>query len=298
MNASEYSRRAGISGQCIIGTAPAFQRVQSTLVAVLNTHLGKFRMSHVVPSSSELDILNAQLIELLELHPAFGKEARKERARRAMQLASRGVKPPGQTMPSAAPEGIKKDSSMGSEEDAKHPITQEVHDNAESSSKLQEAKNLLAGILKRELNGPAAAAAAANGKSSAPEHSAAQESSMSGSPGLQEDALLKNGNAQHRIATLLAQAIRKTQHSENDSIKECCDALQEKPGNVALSGVVQQIKDALQKESGNDALLRQTLASTVHSRKRKDRAEDEVAVHALMALNDTTQDEAPSNGVA
>eukprot|EP00889_Picochlorum_renovo_P005243 jgi/Picre1/32273/NNA_007619.t1 len=154
----------GLPDNCSIGSAPAFQRVQSTLVAVLNTHLGKFRMSHVVPSSSELDLLNAQMIELLELHPAFGKEARKERARRAMQLASRYVKPPGQT---GASEGIiKKDShsSKGSEEDVgKHPNSQEVQDNAESSSKLQEAKNLLAGILKRELNG-SAAAAATNGK--------------------------------------------------------------------------------------------------------------------------------------
>lgn len=291
MNASEYSKRVGIPDNCSIGSAPAFQRVQSTLVAVLNTHLGKFRMSHVVPSSSELDLLNAQLIELLELHPAFGKEARKERARRAMQLASRYVKPPGQP---GASEGIiiKKDShsSKGSEEDVgTHPNSQEeVQDNPESSSKLQEAKNLLAGILKRELNG----SAAANGKSGdAPEHNASQESSMSGSSGLEEDAVVRYGNTQHRITNLLAQAIRKTQDSENNSLKE------EKPGNTALSSVVQQIKDALQSETVNDALLRQTLASTVHSRKRKDRTEDDVAVRALMALNDATQ-ETPSNVVA
>eukprot|EP00204_Picochlorum_oklahomense_P004392 CAMPEP_0118807776 /NCGR_PEP_ID=MMETSP1161-20130426/35645_1 /TAXON_ID=249345 /ORGANISM="Picochlorum oklahomensis, Strain CCMP2329" /LENGTH=292 /DNA_ID=CAMNT_0006737157 /DNA_START=1425 /DNA_END=2303 /DNA_ORIENTATION=- len=292
MNASEYSKRVGISDNCSIGSAPAFQRVQSTLVAVLNTHLGKFRMSHVVPSSSELDLLNAQMIELLELHPTFGKEARKERARRAMQLASRYVKPPGQ--PGASEGIIKKDShsSKGSEEDVgKHPNTQEVQDNAESSSKLQEAKNLLAGILKRELNG-SAAAAAANGKSrDAPEHNASQESSMSGSSGLEEDAVVRYGNTQHRITNLLAQAIRKTQDSENNSLKE------EKPGNTALSSVVQQIKDALQSETVNDALLQQTLASTVHSRKRKDRTEDDVAVRALMALNDATQ-ETPSNVVA
>jgi len=293
MNASEYSKRVGISDNCSIGSAPAFQRVQSTLVAVLNTHLGKFRMSHVVPSSSELDLLNAQMIELLELHPAFGKEARKERARRAMQLASRYVKPPGQ--PGASEGIIKKDShsSKGSEEDVgNHPNTQEVQDNAESSSKLQEAKNLLAGILKRELNGSAAAAAATNGKSGdAPEHNASQESSMSGSSGLEEDAVVRYGNTQHRITNLLAQAIRKTQDSENNSLKE------EKPGNTALSSVVQQIKDALQSETVNDALLQQTLASTVHSRKRKDRTEDDVAVRALMALNDATQ-ETPSNVVA
>ncbi|KAI8105431.1 hypothetical protein M9434_000017 [Picochlorum sp. BPE23] len=293
MNASEYSKRVGISDNCSIGSAPAFQRVQSTLVAVLNTHLGKFRMSHVVPSSSELDLLNAQMIELLELHPAFGKEARKERARRAMQLASRYVKPSGQ--PGASEGIIKKDShsSKGSEEDVdNHPNSQEeVQGNAESSSKLQEAKNLLAGILKRELNG-SAAAAATNGKSwDAPEHNASQESSMSGSSGLEEDAVVRYGNTQHRITNLLAQAIRKTQDSENNSLKE------EKPGNTALSSVVQQIKDALQSETVNDALLQQTLASTVHSRKRKDRTEDDVAVHALMALNDATQ-ETPSNVVA
>ncbi|KAI8100310.1 hypothetical protein M9435_006794 [Picochlorum sp. BPE23] len=250
-------------------------------------------MSHVVPSSSELDLLNAQMIELLELHPAFGKEARKERARRAMQLASRYVKPPGQP---GASEGIiiKKDShsSKGSEEDmGNHPNTQEeVQGNAESSSKLQEAKNLLAGILKRELNG--SAAAATNGKSGdAPEHNTSQESSMSGSSGLQEDAVVRYGNRQHRITNLLAQAISKTQDSENNSLKE------EKPGNTALSSVVQQIKDALQSETVNDTLLRQALASTVHSRKRKDSTEDDVAVHALMALNDATQ-ETPSNVVA
>ncbi|KAI8114432.1 hypothetical protein M9434_002556 [Picochlorum sp. BPE23] len=293
MNASEYSKRVGIPDNCSIGSAPAFQRVQSTLVAVLNTHLGKFRMSHVVPSSSELDLLNAQMIELLELHPAFGKEARKERARRAMQLASRYVKPSGQ--PGASEGIIKKDShsSKGSEEDmGNHPNTQEeVQGNAESSSKLQEAKNLLAGILKRELNG-SAAAAATNGKSGdAPEHNASQESSMSGSSGLQEDAVVRYGNRQHRITNLLAQAISKTQDSENNSLKE------EKPGNTALSSVVQQIKDALQSETVNDTLLRQALASTVHSRKRKDSTEDDVAVHALMALNDATQ-ETPSNVVA
>lgn len=292
MNASEYSKRVGIPDNCSIGSAPAFQRVQSTLVAVLNTHLGKFRMSHVVPSSSELDLLNAQMIELLELHPAFGKEARKERARRAMQLASRYVKPPGQ--PGASEGIIKKDShsSKGSEEDVgKHPNSQEeVQGNAESSSKLQEAKNLLAGILKRELNG--SAAAATNGKSGdAPEHNASQECSMSGSSGLEEDAVVRYGNTQHRITNLLAQAIRKTQDSENSSLKE------DKPGNTALSSVVQQIKDALQSETVNDALLQQTLASPVHSRKRKDRTEDDVAVRALMALNDATQ-ETPSNVVA
>jgi hypothetical protein len=230
------------------------------------------------------------MIELLELHPAFGKEARKERARRAMQLASRYVKPSGQ--PGASEGIIKKDShsSKGSEEDVgNHPNTQEVQDNAESSSKLQEAKNLLAGILKRELNG----SAAANGKSrDAPEHNASQESSMSGSSGLEEDAVVRYGNTQHRITNLLAQAIRKTQDSENNSLKE------EKPGNTALSSVVQQIKDALQSETVNDTFLRRALASTVHSsRKRKDSTEDDVAVRALMALNDATQ-ETPSNVVA
>eukprot|EP00889_Picochlorum_renovo_P006461 jgi/Picre1/33491/NNA_008815.t1 len=146
-----------------------------------------------------------------------------------MQLASRYVKPPGQ--PGASEGIIKKDShsSKGSEEDVgTHPNTnQEVQDNAESSSKLQEAKNLLAGILKRELNGSAAATNGKSGDAPFCEHSASQESSMLGSSGLQEDAVVRYGNTQHRITNLLTQAIRKTQDSENNSLNE------EKPGNTA-----------------------------------------------------------------
>ncbi len=292
MNASEYNSRVSTSGPCNFSTAPAFQRVQSTLVAVLNTHLGKYRMSNVAPSSAELDVMNVQLIELLELHPVLGKEAKKERARRAMQMASRGIKPLEQTTPHAASEGAKNDSCRGYEDDTKHFTSHEVDGNGESSSKLEEAKNLLAGILKRELK-----SSAADGKNNASEHCVSQESSMSGSSG-QEDTIFRYGNPQHRVTSLLAQAMRNTQHSENSYSFQGCDAQAEKSANVALSSVVQQIKNVLQSEAANDALVRQTLASTVHSRKRKDRTEDEVAVHALMALNDSSIQKKASNAVA
>lgn len=280
MTSSEPVKRFNTPHQMSFDTASSYERVQSMLVAVLNTHVNNYKLSNMVPSSAELDVLNVQLTELLDLHALFGKEARNQRARRAVQMASKSAKH------QSPPEGTKNEGAYkGHDTDIPH---QQMHSNTiheGSSDKLEEAKNLLAGILKRELNLPLSGV-----KGNALEQHLSQESSMSGSSRIHQDGPSNERDAivHHHVTNLLAQAVRKGPQSDNPLMRVQLRGQTEEPTNVALSSVVQQIKDVLQNEAANDAHLKDSLASTMDSsRKRKDRTDDEAAVRALMALNDT-----------
>ena len=79
--------------------ASAYHKTMSTIIAVLNTHIQKFSLGRVVPSSEELDSLSSSLIDLMDYHPVVGKHVKLEKAQRAVQMASRKAGPGGGLSP-------------------------------------------------------------------------------------------------------------------------------------------------------------------------------------------------------
>jgi hypothetical protein len=159
----------GVISQNSLQMASAYHKTMSTIIAVLNTHVQKFTLGRVVPSSEELDSLSSSLVDLMEYHPVVGRHAKMEKAQRAVQMASRkvgrggGVAPhfaggPGRLpgpMPGAPqpPNGGQYNSFQQVPDrypDGSLQYGQQMHMNARDRNGYEHAKNFLQDLLKQE----------------------------------------------------------------------------------------------------------------------------------------------------